>query len=576
MMLTLSTVSLNSPIVRAADPHGLISITFDDGVQSQYDYAVPLLEQYGMHATFYVISGRVGAEQYMNYATLLELQADGNEIGSHSVSHINLTQASAAQIVYELNQSKVDLVAHGLTINNFAYPGGFWNATVDTYVSQNYTSGKNYADNLNLMNYPWEYTIVEGFSGETGDDETVLTKLFNAVDQIYDSNKWGVFVFHNVHPDASNTQYEISDADLEAFLVYVASKGIPTVTVNQALNWGQTATLMVSTNLGTVTPTSGLHEYRIDQVITLNATSPENTTDTRYVFNGWTGTGTGSYTGLNATVSLTLVDNITETASWKIQYRLIINSVQDSIPAAGSHWFDSGSLIDTHVATPVFDGLDTRYECSGWSGIGSVPGSGSTSAVSFTISEPSRISWNWQKSATVTSTPSPTQRPTPTVTPTPTPTATPTPTPTQTTINVTKDGGETLALAISGNITASQITNATIQVDSSTEKTTLSFTITGESGTTGSGNITIPKSEVPFGTSPNIYIDDQLAEAQGFTQDSSNYYVWYTVQFSSHNISVVFTAEPPTTDYTPWIIAILIAVVCIVAAGIFLKKRGKK
>jgi hypothetical protein len=56
----------------------------------------------------------------------------------------------------------------------------------------------------------------------------------------------------------------------------------------------------------------------------------------------------------------------------------------------------------------------------------------------------------------------------------------------------------------------------------------VSFTVTGESGTTGFSNITIPISAVPYGTTPTIYIDGQQASNQGYTQDSNNYYVWYT------------------------------------------------
>ena len=268
----------------------------------------------------------------------------------------------------------------------------------------------------------------------------------------------------------------------------------------------------------------------------------------------------------------------TITGAYKTQYYLNVSSSYDS-PSPTNGWFDNGTTINAFVASPAQSGTSI-YSCTGWTGLGSAPTSGITSAVSFNITEPSRISWNWQKTGTVSPTPSPTPRPTtaPTPTPAPSPTATPTPTPNQATINVTKDGGETMALAISGNITTTQITNAKLQMDSSAGKTTLTFTVTGESGTTGSGNITIPKSEVPLGTSPKIYIDDQLAETQGFTEDSNNYYLWYTVHFSSHSISVVFTAEsdPPAADYTLWIIAIVIAVVCIAVAGVFLMKRGKK
>ena len=64
------------------------------------------------------------------------------------------------------------------------------------------------------------------------------------------------------------------------------------------------------------------------------------------------------------------------------------------------------------------------------------------------------------------------------------------------------------------------MSNVTIATNQSAKTTTVSFTVTGESGTTGFGNITIPKSAVPYGTTPTIYIDGQPAQNQGYTQDS--------------------------------------------------------
>jgi hypothetical protein len=66
------------------------------------------------------------------------------------------------------------------------------------------------------------------------------------------------------------------------------------------------------------------------------------------------------------------------------------------------------------------------------------------------------------------------------------------------------------------------------------------LTLTGQSGTTGFSNITIPKTSVTYGATSKIYIDNQLASNQGYTQDSKNYYVWYTTNFSSHQISIIF------------------------------------
>ena len=91
------------------------------------------------------------------------------------------------------------------------------------------------------------------------------------------------------------------------------------------------------------------------------------------------------------------------------------------------------------------------------------------------------------------------------------------------------------------------MSNVTISTNLS-NTTTVSFTVTGESGTTGFGNITIPKSAVPYGSTPTVYIDNQTAQTQGYTQDANNYYVWYTTQFSTHQISIVFTTTSSSTN----------------------------
>ena len=134
-------------------------------------------------------------------------------------------------------------------------------------------------------------------------------------------------------------------------------------------------------------------------------------------------------------------------------------------------------------------------------------------------------------------------------------TASPPPTPTRptastifvTNVNTTSTNGATVALVVNGNITNDQISNVVIATNQSASTTTVSFTVTGESGTTGFGNVTIPKNAVLYGTIPTIYIDGKPASNQGFTQDSNNYYVWYTTHFSTHQISIVFTQAPNST-----------------------------
>ena len=84
--------------------------------------------------------------------------------------------------------------------------------------------------------------------------------------------------------------------------------------------------LTMSTNLGSVSPSNG--DYTFGSSITITATPPTAGAGQRYYWQGWTGSGTGSYTGLGSassnsyTASITMNGAITETASWKLQYSL--------------------------------------------------------------------------------------------------------------------------------------------------------------------------------------------------------------------------------------------------------------
>ena len=116
---------------KAEAPQGVISIAFDDEYQNQYLYAFPLMQQYGLAGTFYVRTDNIGGAGYMTVSQLRNLENAGNEIGSHSHTHVAFTSLSEAEIRYECEQSKQILEDNGFTVTNFAYPNGPTNDTVD-------------------------------------------------------------------------------------------------------------------------------------------------------------------------------------------------------------------------------------------------------------------------------------------------------------------------------------------------------------------------------------------------------------------------------------------------------------
>jgi peptidoglycan/xylan/chitin deacetylase (PgdA/CDA1 family) len=98
-----------------------VSLTFDDGVADQLN-ARPVLAAHGMHATFYVISRRVGHTRYLSVADLRSLQGDGNEIGGHTENHVHVSQLTPFDLKRQICGDRFSLMADGLNVRSFAYP----------------------------------------------------------------------------------------------------------------------------------------------------------------------------------------------------------------------------------------------------------------------------------------------------------------------------------------------------------------------------------------------------------------------------------------------------------------------
>ena len=75
--------------------------------------------------------------------------------------------------------------------------------------------------------------------------------------------------------------------------------------------------------------------------------------------------------------------------------QLTVISAYDS-PSPTSGVFPYGTSITTSVTSPVAGPAGTQYVCTGWTGTGDVPASGTGTTVTFTINQDSSITWNWK------------------------------------------------------------------------------------------------------------------------------------------------------------------------------------
>ena len=111
----------------AALPPKPVMITFDDGYRDVLWNASPVLERLGLPATSYVITGRISGPDpsFLTWGELDVLEQRGVAIGSHTVSHLPLTQLGSDQALRELRDSRQALEYHlGHPVRWFAYPYG--------------------------------------------------------------------------------------------------------------------------------------------------------------------------------------------------------------------------------------------------------------------------------------------------------------------------------------------------------------------------------------------------------------------------------------------------------------------
>lgn len=72
-------------------PENAIIITFDDGFRTVYDYAFPIMKEFGFKGIVCVYPAFIGSGKAMNWNQLQNLINEGWSVESHSMTHANLS-----------------------------------------------------------------------------------------------------------------------------------------------------------------------------------------------------------------------------------------------------------------------------------------------------------------------------------------------------------------------------------------------------------------------------------------------------------------------------------------------------
>jgi peptidoglycan/xylan/chitin deacetylase (PgdA/CDA1 family) len=295
----------SNPLNFVISDYGFVSIDFDDSYQSTYDNGLPIFDAAGIRTTQYVITGSPGNAivnpdagpvgiadvsgnpEYMTWAEVQTMAANGHEIGAHTRTHQSLstlcgvTQPGGPTLTpcidvnwnpttmndtldLEIGGSKSDLIAQGLNPLTLAYPYGDYgypSPTVGQAVqAAGYLGARDSDTGFNGLSqcapgrtvnncnhlYPF-YLWSEGAEYDLG---TTQTQLNAWIQYAHDNKVWLIILLHRVDENDPNSVAISIDstpeaaaaaghpagiATLQGIVDYIQQNGISTVTNSEGL-----------------------------------------------------------------------------------------------------------------------------------------------------------------------------------------------------------------------------------------------------------------------------------------------------------------------------------------------------
>ncbi|HSX28344.1 MAG TPA: polysaccharide deacetylase family protein [Candidatus Saccharimonadales bacterium] len=223
----------------------MVSVTFDDGWESAYKNAAPVLSQYNIPSTFYIITDTFNDPQYLSTDQIKSLLASGHQIESHTVTHPNLTQVNDTQLGKELSNSKNTLqkLVNG-PVTDFSSPLDAYNDHVIAAIkAQGYRSHR--TTDADLTRDPYNLNLASTFNpyriqAYTVRNTTTTQQLQDYLAYARENKAWVVLVYHQVE----SSKVEVPEKDryavsLNAFkeqMKLVNESNMRVVTMEQALD----------------------------------------------------------------------------------------------------------------------------------------------------------------------------------------------------------------------------------------------------------------------------------------------------------------------------------------------------
>lgn len=210
---------------------GAVSLTFDDGTPEQLERAVPILDQFDLKATFYIIPH--GEDWQSRCLPWREVAKSGHEIGNHSLSHVcscnmgsiprSLESMTLAEMEEDIlaAQERLHIIAPHQRYWTFAYPcsgtyagRGKHRQSYVPVVARHFLAGRTVGE-YGFGNSPAlvDLACVWGLSVERMSG----FEMIGLVEELTARGQWVVLVFHEI----DGQRLTVGSHDFRQFLGYL-------------------------------------------------------------------------------------------------------------------------------------------------------------------------------------------------------------------------------------------------------------------------------------------------------------------------------------------------------------------
>jgi oligosaccharide reducing-end xylanase len=190
-----------------------ITYTFDDGCPNQFTKAIPMLNEFGFGGTFFTVTS-----WSPNWSALQNAVLQGHEVGSHTVTHADLSTLDKNAQNAELENSANAIYSHieGLHGLTLAYP--YCRPSLDSLTRLYYFAARHCQGNIESSTPVDLMNISSLICGELGSVNSSVVFQQKA-DTASSSHGWCVYLIHGIDGDGGYSN--LASATLRESLEYL-------------------------------------------------------------------------------------------------------------------------------------------------------------------------------------------------------------------------------------------------------------------------------------------------------------------------------------------------------------------